>query len=247
MLAGGRRGRVATVGAGRWRALPQETRRFRVGGAMEGLEGEEVEGCGPGIWSRPAAAVGPSTPVRGRRGQVRGAGPLRASGGPDRRSPAAPDAEGPVILRLPAQDDRPRRFATRILILPPAHACKPRATVFWSCWTPGGPVTASGRVFFCLQSGSSMNAQGLPTGSVCWGPRVCLHTFRGQFPDVTVPSMGHSIFCGKVAKSVFQASVPDQLQRRDNRCTEGSRGSLTTAGRGRAGPDALSFPFVLVL
>lgn len=58
MLAGGRCGRVATAGAGRWRrqqrrwqllrALPEESRGIRGGGAMEGLEGEEVKEYGPG-------------------------------------------------------------------------------------------------------------------------------------------------------------------------------------------------------
>lgn len=48
MLAGGRRGRAAAAGAGWRRALPLESDRAGGGGAMEGLEGEEAKGCGPG-------------------------------------------------------------------------------------------------------------------------------------------------------------------------------------------------------
>lgn len=208
MLAGGRRGRVATAGAGRRRALPEESRRFRVGGAMEGLEGEEVKGCGPGRWRRPAAAAGPSTPVPGE-----------ARADPDSRTPPCPpprpgsagarrppDAVGPAILRLPASDGPPRRAAARTLRLPVAHACESLATGSRSCSTPERPVTAPGQIAVPLPTGSAVPARGLPTlGGRC-GPRVCLqprasHPLLGQVPHATVFSISAASSVGRMPRA----------------------------------------------
>lgn len=70
---------------------------------MEGLEGKEVKGSGPGSWSGSEALPGPSTRVPGRRGQVRiGGGPRRTPGGRGGREPTALDAVGLKIFSLPA-------------------------------------------------------------------------------------------------------------------------------------------------
>ena len=68
MLAGGRCGRVATVVAGRLWALPEECPGVGGGGAMEGLEGEEVKGRRTGGWTGPVAVAGPWTLYRGGEG-----------------------------------------------------------------------------------------------------------------------------------------------------------------------------------
>lgn len=120
MLAGGRRGRVATAGAGRWRALSEEARRALYGGAMEGLEGEEGKGCGPGAAG--GGALDRSRGGQGRRGAADPAAPPEAAAG---WSPAAPGEVERVVLRLPLLGRSQPGFAARSLILPPNTPANP--------------------------------------------------------------------------------------------------------------------------
>ena len=67
-------------GGGGGGVLLEESGGARGGGAMESLEGEEVKGCGPGVWGWGGWHEGlPWTSVLGRPGQVRRDGPRRSS------------------------------------------------------------------------------------------------------------------------------------------------------------------------
>jgi hypothetical protein len=95
MLVGGRCGRVATARAGRWRrALPAESSRAWGCGAMEGLEGEEEKGCGPGGYH------GSWTPILGggdRGCEGRPGGGL-SCGGPGGQEPGGSRAAPPPAV-----------------------------------------------------------------------------------------------------------------------------------------------------
>lgn len=93
---------------------------------MEGLEGEEVKGCGLGSWSGSEAFPGPSTLVPGRRGQIRSGGPRRTPGGRGGREPDSPRRGGTKDLQSP----RLGRSAVGVCHPELAHACKSISTIF---------------------------------------------------------------------------------------------------------------------
>lgn len=65
--------------------LGEKSRGSEGGGAMEGLEGEEVERCGPGGESGPEATRGAQDGGAGGEGLDRSGGPCRSFGGPSGR------------------------------------------------------------------------------------------------------------------------------------------------------------------
>lgn len=175
MLAGGRRGRVATARAGELggcgrcpRSVPEPEAAARWRDWK--VSGERVR-AGPLERVRDSCGVLDAGTDQARSGLERTPRCLRRPGRAGGREPTAPDAVRRVTFRLPPGVVFSRGFHPEP-DSPLAHACESLATIFWACRTPAAllVITASGPISFSLQSGPSARVHSLPTAGAGRGP-----------------------------------------------------------------------------